>query len=56
MKWAGSAEDRAFTGIDLTVLAPYPQFVRRVSDCDAERAMLMGGACIKTYGWSPKKR
>jgi predicted TIM-barrel fold metal-dependent hydrolase len=22
---------------------------------DSERAMLMGGACAKTYGWSPKK-
>jgi L-fuconolactonase len=22
---------------------------------DTERAMLMGGACAKTYGWSPKK-
>jgi predicted TIM-barrel fold metal-dependent hydrolase len=23
---------------------------------DSERAMLMGGACAKAYGWSPKKR
>ncbi|HUI97380.1 MAG TPA: amidohydrolase family protein [Xanthobacteraceae bacterium] len=23
---------------------------------DGERAMLMGGACAKAYGWSPKKR
>ena len=22
---------------------------------DSERAMLMGGACVKAYGWSPKK-
>jgi hypothetical protein len=22
---------------------------------DAERALLMGGACAKAYGWSPKK-
>jgi L-fuconolactonase len=22
---------------------------------DGERAMLMGGACAKAYGWSPKK-
>jgi hypothetical protein len=22
---------------------------------DTERAMLMGGACTKAYGWSPKK-
>jgi hypothetical protein len=22
---------------------------------ESERAMLMGGACAKTYGWSPKK-
>ena len=23
---------------------------------DSERAMLMGGACAKAYGWSPKER
>jgi hypothetical protein len=22
---------------------------------DAERAMLMGGACARAYGWSPKE-
>ena len=22
---------------------------------DSKRAMLMGGACTKAYGWSPKK-
>jgi len=22
---------------------------------DSERAMLMGGACAKAYGWSPKR-
>jgi L-fuconolactonase len=22
---------------------------------DTERAVLMGGACAKAYGWSPKK-
>jgi L-fuconolactonase len=22
---------------------------------DTERAMLMGGACAKVYGWSPKE-
>jgi L-fuconolactonase len=22
---------------------------------DSERAMLMGGACAKAYGWEPKK-
>jgi hypothetical protein len=22
---------------------------------ETERAMLMGGACAKAYGWSPKK-
>ena len=26
---------------------------RRLSE--GERAMLMGGACAKAYGWSPKK-
>jgi predicted TIM-barrel fold metal-dependent hydrolase len=27
---------------------------KRISD--SERAMLMGGACAKAYGWSPKKK
>jgi hypothetical protein len=26
-----------------------------VSGRRVERAMLMGGACAKAYGWSPKK-
>jgi len=28
---------------------------RRAVPQDTERAMLMGGACAKAYGWSPKK-
>jgi len=42
-----------------------PQSTRRLCDdprhhrpqlgADAEQAMLMGGACAKAYGWSPKK-
>ncbi|HMM89603.1 amidohydrolase family protein [Bradyrhizobium sp.] len=30
-------------------------FLRTSRLSDSERAMLMGGACIKTYRWSPKK-
>ena len=33
-------------------LEPFRQ-THRLSD--SERAMLMGGACAKAYGWSPKK-
>ena len=30
-------------------------FVETKRLSDSERAMLMGGACAKAYGWSPKK-
>ncbi len=30
-------------------------FVKTTRLSDSERAMLMGGACAKAYGWSPKK-
>jgi L-fuconolactonase len=30
-------------------------FIRTDTLSDSERAMLMGGACAKAYGWSPKK-
>src|SRR6201993_3215314 len=30
-------------------------FVKTDGLSDSERAMLMGGACAKAYGWSPKK-
>ena len=30
-------------------------FVESKRFSDSDRAMLMGGACAKTYGWSPKK-
>jgi L-fuconolactonase len=30
-------------------------FLRTARLSDTERAMLMGGACAKAYGWSPKK-
>ena len=30
-------------------------FLKTDRPSDTERAMLMGGACAKAYGWSPKK-
>ena len=37
----------------------YEQAVRPFLDIDrlseAERAMLMGGACARAYGWAPRK-
>jgi predicted TIM-barrel fold metal-dependent hydrolase len=54
--------DRCLWGTDWTrafAVVNYEQGVkpfletRRLSD--SERAMLMGGACAKAYGWSPKK-
>jgi hypothetical protein len=37
---------------DLPKVEPFRQ-TDRLSD--SERAMLMGGACARAYGWSPKK-
>jgi predicted TIM-barrel fold metal-dependent hydrolase len=34
-------------------VAPFRETDRLTAD---ERAMLMGGACAKAYGWSPKPR
>jgi len=54
--------DRCLWGTDWTrafAVVNYEQAVEpfRVTDrlSDSERAMLMGGACAKAYGWSPKK-
>jgi hypothetical protein len=39
-----------------TGAAPMPVIDSRSARLsDTERAMLMGGACAKVYGWSPKK-
>jgi predicted TIM-barrel fold metal-dependent hydrolase len=55
--------DRCLWGTDWTrafAVVNYEQAVKpfletkRISD--SERAMLMGGACAKAYGWMPKKR
>ena len=54
--------DRCLWGTDWTrafAVVNYEQAVEpfRLTDrvSDSERAMLMGGTCAKTYGWSPKK-
>jgi len=54
--------DRCLWGTDWTrafAVVNYEQAVEpfRQTDrlSDSERAMLMGGACAKAYGWSPKK-
>ena len=54
--------ERCLWGTDWTrtyALVNYQQGVEpfRLTDrlSDSERAMLMGGACAKVYGWSPKK-
>jgi len=54
--------DRCLWGTDWTrafAVVNYQQAVEpfRQTDrlSDSERAMLMGGACAKAYGWSPKK-
>ena len=54
--------ERCLWGTDWTrtyALVKYDQAVEsfRVTDrlTDSERSMLMGGACAKVYGWSPKK-
>jgi len=54
--------DRCLWGTDWTrafAVVNYEQavvpFVKTDRLSDSERAMLMGGACAKAYGWSPKK-
>ena len=54
--------DRCLWGTDWTrafAVVNYEQAVEPFLDpgrlSDSERAMLMGGACAKAYGWSPKK-
>jgi predicted TIM-barrel fold metal-dependent hydrolase len=54
--------DRCLWGTDWTrafAVVNYEQavepFLKTGRLSDTERAMLMGGACAKAYGWSPKK-
>ena len=54
--------DRCLWGTDWTrafAVVNYEQavepFLKTDRLSDTERAMLMGGACAKAYGWSPKK-
>ena len=54
--------DRCLWGTDWTrafAVVNYEQavdpFLETDRLSDSERAMLMGGACAKAYGWSPKK-
>ena len=54
--------DRCLWGTDWTrafAVVNYEQavqpFIKTDRLSDTERAMLMGGACAKAYGWSPKK-
>jgi L-fuconolactonase len=54
--------DRCLWGTDWTrafAVVNYEQAVEpfRLTDrlSDSERSMLMGDACAKVYGWSPKK-
>jgi predicted TIM-barrel fold metal-dependent hydrolase len=54
--------ERCLWGSDWTrtfALVNYEQAIEpfRLTDRlnDSERAMLMGGACAKVYGWSPRK-
>jgi predicted TIM-barrel fold metal-dependent hydrolase len=54
--------ERCLWGTDWTrafAVVNYEQAVEpfRTTDrlSDSERAMLMGGACAKAYGWSPKR-
>ena len=55
--------DRCLWGTDWTraqAVVNYEQAVTPFLETDRisadERAMLMGGACVKAYGWSPRKR
>jgi hypothetical protein len=49
----GTDWTRAFAVVNYeNAVEPFRQ-TKRLSD--SERAMLMGGACAKAYGWSPKK-
>ena len=54
--------DRCLWGTDWTRAAAvvnYEQGVKPFRETsrlsETERAMLMGGACAKAYGWAPKK-
>jgi len=51
--WRGTDWTRAFAVVNYEqAVEPFRQ-TERLSD--AERALLMGGARAKAYGWSPKK-
>jgi len=47
------------TGRPRSAVVKYEQavepFLKTDRLSDTERAMLMGGACAKAYGWSPKQ-
>jgi len=45
-------DSQVHSGLYEQAVEPFRQ-TDRLSD--SERAMLMGGACAKAYGWSPKK-
>ena len=49
----GTDRTRAFAVVNCEQAVKPFRETKRVAD--AERAMLMGGACAKAYGWSPKK-
>jgi L-fuconolactonase len=56
----GHGSDRCLWGTDCTrafavVEQAVVPFLKTDRLSDAERAMLMGGACAKAYGWSLKK-
>jgi len=51
---AFAAGYRLATLVDVALQAVEP-FRQTDRLSDSERAMLMGGACAKAYGWSPKK-
>ena len=49
----GTDWTRAFAVVNYEQAVEPFRLTKRLSD--SERAMLMGGACAKAYGWSPKK-
>jgi L-fuconolactonase len=49
----GTDWTRAFAVVDYEQAVE--PFLKTDRLSDTERAMLMGGACAKAYGWSPKK-
>jgi hypothetical protein len=49
----GAGLDRAFAVVNYEQAVE--PFLKTDRLGDSERAMLMGGACAKAYGWSPSK-